>query len=487
MTSAPTGKSIAELAEHVGRREVTSTQLTEAALESIRVQDEHIKAFISVYVDEALADAREADRRIAAGDYRGPLDGIPVAVKDNLYMRGRRTTMGSRIHGDFVPDYTATAVERLAAAGAVIVGKTNMHEYALGATTDNPYFGTCRNPWDTRRIPGGSSGGSAAAVAAGIVRGSLGSDTSGSIRIPASMCGVVGLKPTYGRVSRHGCFPEAWTLDHVGPIAASVTDTAIILDAITGWDPKDPSTLRRPPTRTFDALRADLSGTVIGVEEDFYFADVDKDISLLVTNAIEQLRELGATVRPIVVDGLYDSVYALTVIDTAETTTVHQDMLRQRPQDYGPEVRFLLECGALPSAVDYLTAQQIRERLRGQIKDALREVDAILAPTTPLKVPRIGEQMTTVNGVEVDVIANLIRLVGPANLLGLPSLSVPCGLTDQMPAGMQVIGRPLGEQDVLDIGLAFEQTSPLGAHTATGIPAQARTSGPVEGRVSGGR
>lgn len=468
MTSIPTCESISELAERVRRREVTSTQLTEAALESSRVQDERIKAFISLYVDEALAEAREADRRIAAGDYRGQLDGIPVAVKDNLYMRGRRTTMGSKIHGDFVPDYTATAVERMANAGAVIIGKTNMHEYALGATTDNPYYGTCRNPWDINRIPGGSSGGSAAAVAAGIVRGSLGSDTSGSIRIPASMCGVVGLKPTYGRVSRHGCFPEAWSLDHVGPIAASVNDAAIILDAISGWDPKDPSTLRRPPTRTFDALRADLTGTVIGVEEDFYFADVDSDIATVVTDAIEQLRQLGATIRPIAIDGLHDSVYALTVIDTAETTAVHQDALRQRPQDYGPEVRFLLECGALPSAVDYLTAQQIRERLRGRLRDTFREVDALVAPTTPLKVPRIGEQVTTINEVEVDILANLIRLVGPANLLGLPSLSVPCGLVNEMPVGMQVIGRPLGEQDVLNIGLAFEQTDPLGARHRSG-------------------
>jgi len=463
MTAATT---IEGLAERLRRREVSATELTRAALDAVHSGNGQVNAFISVYGDEALIEAREADRRLAAGEARGPLDGIPVAVKDNLYMRGRRTTMGSKIHADFIPGHTATAVERLAAAGAVIIGKTNMHEYALGATTDNPYFGTCRNPWDTDRIPGGSSGGSAAAVAAHMVLGTLGSDTSGSIRIPASMCGVVGLKPTYGRVSRYGCFPEAWTLDHVGPIAASVTDAAMILDAITGWDPKDPSTLQRPPTRTFRSLRADLAGTVIGVEEDFYFADVDDEISALVRNAIDQLRSLGASVQPVAISGLRDGMYALTIIDTAETTTVHQSNLRERPGDYGPEVRFLLECGALPSAVDYLTAQQIRERLREAFRATFRQVDVLVAPTLPLQVPKIGEQVATINGVDVDIIASLIRLVGPANLVGLPSLSLPCGLAGGMPAGLQVIGKPLGEQDVLNVGLAFEQTHPLGEAAA---------------------
>ena len=461
MTSSERTQGIAALAEQIRRRDVSSVELTETALGAIHKENDRLNAFITVYDDEALAEAREADRRIAAGDHRGALDGIPIGVKDNLYMRGRRTTMGSKIHGQFVPDYTATAVERLVSVGAVVVGKTNMHEYALGATTDNPYYGTCRNPWDVNRIPGGSSGGSATAVAAEIVMGALGSDTSGSIRIPASMCGVVGLKPTYGRVSRYGCFPEAWTLDHVGPIAASVSDASILLDAVSGWDPKDPSTLARPATRTFESLRPDLTGYVIGVERDFYFADVDDEISALVTAAIDRLSELGATVQPVRIDGLHDGIYAITVIDTAETTTVHQQSLRDRPDDYGSEVRFLLECGALPSAVDYLTAQQVRGRLREQVKTTFREVDALVAPTTSLKVPEIGEEFTTVNGAEVEVIANLIRLVGTANLLGLPSLTLPCGLASGMPAGLQVIGRPLGEQDVLNIGLAFEQTDPL--------------------------
>jgi aspartyl-tRNA(Asn)/glutamyl-tRNA(Gln) amidotransferase subunit A len=364
--------------------------------------------------------------------------------------------MGSRIHADFVPDFTATAVARLTAAGAVIVGKTNMDEYALGGSTDNPYYGTCRNPHDLDRSAGGSSGGSAASVAAGIVAGALGSDTSGSIRIPASMCGVVGLKATYGRVSRYGCFPEAWTLDHVGAITASVTDAAIMLDAISGWDPHDPATLHLPPTSTFPRLRADLAGTVIGVEEDFYFADVDDDIATLVKRAIGRLEQFGVVIRPVTIPGLRDAVYALTVIDTAETTTVHQQNLRERPEDYGSHARFVLECGALVSAVDYLSAQRIRERLRARFGDVFHQVDALVAPTLPLRVPPIGARVARVNGVEVDVPASRSRLVGPANLVGLPALTLPCGLLDRMPVGMQIIGRALGEQTVLNIGLACE-------------------------------
>jgi aspartyl-tRNA(Asn)/glutamyl-tRNA(Gln) amidotransferase subunit A len=448
---------IVAAAERLRRGEVSSVQLTEAALESAIFEDERIRAFISIYRSEALAEAAEADRRIAAGDYRGPLDGVPIAVKDNLYMRGRRTTMGSRIHADFVPDFTATAVSRLSDAGAVVIGKTNMDEYALGGTTDNPFYGTCRNPRDLERSPGGSSGGSAAAVAAGVVPGALGSDTSGSIRIPASMCGVVGLKPTYGRVSRYGCFPEAWTLDHVGPIAASVADAALMLDALSGWDGHDAASLRRPPTRTFPRLRSDLTGTVIGVEEDFFFADVDNDIASLVFAAVERLKDFGAVIRPVSIPDLRDADYALSVIDTSETTTVHQENLRSRPEDYSPVARFVLECGAFPSAVDYLTAQQVRERIRLQFREVFDAVDVLVAPTLPMRVPTIGAELATINGVEVDLPAARSRLLAPASLVGLPTLSVPCGLLDGMPVGLQVLGRPLGEQDVLNIGLAIEQ------------------------------
>jgi len=454
--------SITQVSALIASGEVSSVAVTESALAAIAAHDDGLKAFIDVYRESALVESRAADAEIASGNYRGPLHGVPTAVKDNIYIGGKRTTMGSKIHSNFVPARDAGVTTRLAAAGAIVVGKTNMHEYALGGTTDNPHWGTCRNPWDTTKTPGGSSGGSAVALATGMAAAALGSDTSGSIRIPAAICGVVGLKPTYGRVSRYGVFPEAWTLDHVGPMTRTVRDAALVLDAISGHDPRDPSSLRLPPTTTADALRDTCEGMVIGVEEDFYFTDIDDAVAQLVRAGIEALRRLGASVRTVSIPGLADTEYALTVIDTSETSTVHHANLRDRPQDYGNDVRLLLECGELPSAVDYLQAQQARQSLRGEVRRAFADVDVLIGPTVGCRTPTIGEDTALVNGAPVNAIDSMIRLVGPASLLGLPCLSMPCGTVDGLPVGMQIVGPALGEQAVLDLGHAFEQTKPLG-------------------------
>ena len=456
--------SITELSTLIGAGDLSPVAVTESALAAIEAHSDQLKAFIDVYRESALADARTAQAELASGHRRGPLHGIPTAVKDNIYISGKRTTMGSRIHGDFVPTADAGVTTRLARAGAVVVGKTNMHEYALGGTTDNPHWGTCRNPWNMTKTPGGSSGGSAVALATGMAAGALGTDTSGSIRIPAALCGIVGLKPTYGRVSRFGVFPEAWTLDHVGPMTRTVRDAALVLDVISGHDPRDPSSLRLPPTSTADALRDGCDGMVIGVEEDFYFNGVDDAIAQLVHNGIEALRRLGATVQKVSIPGLADTEFALTVIDTSETSAVHHTNLRDRPGDYGDDVRLLLECGELPSAVDYLEAQQLRRSLRRQVRRTFEGIDVLIGPTLGSRTPTIGEDTALVNGRPVNAIDSMIRLVGPASLLGLPCLSVPCGVLDGLPVGLQIIGPALGEQEVLDTGHAFEQTDPLGGH-----------------------
>lgn len=458
---------IHELAPLLESRQVSPVEVTDAVLENVGRHNESLKAYIDVYRDDALQAARNAESQISGGRYRGPMHGVPVAIKDNIYFADRVTTMGSKIHGDFVSSTNATVVDRLSEAGAVFLGKLNMHEYALGGTTDNRYYGTCRNPWDLNKSPGGSSGGSAAALASNMASAALGSDTSGSIRIPAGFCGIVGLKPTYGRVSRFGCFPEAWTLDHVGPMTRSVKDAAIMLDAISGYDPHDPGSLNLPATSTASSLRTSCEGMTIGVVEEFYFRDVDEEIARRVRAGIEVLREQGAEIRTISIPGLKDCEYALTIIDTCETSTVHRANLRDRPQDYSGDVRLLLECGELPSAVDYLEAQQIRRHLRTEVQAAFAEVDVIVGPTLPIRTPTIGEATATINGRDVDALENLIRLVGPASLLGLPSLSMPCGLVDGMPVGMQVIGPARGEQKVLDVGHALESTAPLGPHRAT--------------------
>ncbi|MGH3096807.1 MAG: amidase [Streptosporangiales bacterium] len=467
MTDLPAFPSIGQLGKQLRDRELSPVELTQQALDAAQRNEDLLHAFILIDHDGAIDRARQMEAEMHRGSWRGPLHGVPLAVKDNLYVAGQRTTMGSKIHRDFVPDYTATAVQRLLDAGAIIVGKTNMHEYALGGTTDNPHFGTCCNPWDPGRIPGGSSGGSAVAVATGTVPATLGSDTSGSIRIPAAMCGVPGLKPTYGRVSRYGCFPEAWTLDTVGPIASHVEDLAILLDAISGADTQDPSTLPAPATSTAAHLTRSIEGLVIGIAEDFYFTDIDPDVERLVRAALDQLRDMGARIQPIQIPSLKDCRYALTIIDTAETTTVHHHQLRTRPQDYGDDVRLLLECGALPTAVDYLRAQQVRQLIKDDVARTFTQVDAIIGPTVPIKVPHIGDQTTELDGRQVDVIDNLIRLLGPANLVGLPSLSVPCGLVDGLPVGMQIIAPAGREQTALNVAAAYERCNPLNGQRPT--------------------
>jgi aspartyl-tRNA(Asn)/glutamyl-tRNA(Gln) amidotransferase subunit A len=456
-----TTASLTELSELVRSGEVSPVALTEASLEQVEAHDATLKAFIAVYRDEALASATAAADDIASGRYRGPLHGIPTAVKDNVYIAGRRTTMGSKIHGEFVPQDDAGVVTRLAGAGAVVVGKTNMHEYALGGTTDNPHWGTCRNPWDLDKIPGGSSGGSAVAIATGMAAAALGTDTSGSIRIPAAVCGIVGLKPTYGRVSRFGVFPEAWTLDHVGPMTRTVRDAALVLDAISGHDPRDPGSLDIGPTRFAASLRDRCEGLVVGVEEDFFFTGIDDAVAESVRSALRALERLGARVQTVSVPRLRHTEYALTVIDTAETSTVHHANLRDRPGDYGDDVRLLLECGELPSAVDYLEAQQVRRVLRRDVAETFEQVDVLVGPTLASRTQTIGETFALVNGEPVVAIDSMIRLVGPASLLGLPCLSVPCGLAGGLPVGMQIIGPASGEQRVLDVGHAFELTRPL--------------------------
>ncbi|MHA7224293.1 amidase [Arthrobacter sp. RHLT1-20] len=467
MSSELAAKPVEELSRLIESRQISPVTLTEAVLQQVSLHDNSLKAYIAIYAEDALMEAKLAENEIAAGNYRGPLHGIPMAIKDNIYFENKVTTIGSKIHQDFVPDHSATVVERLANSGVVFLGKLNMHEYALGGTTDNQTFGTCRNPWDLSKTPGGSSGGSAAALASHMTVASLGTDTSGSIRIPAAICGVVGLKPTYGRVSRFGCFPEAWTLDHIGPMTKTVTDAAIVLDAVSGYDPKDQASLALPPTTTADHLSSRCDGLVVGISEQFFFHDVDDEVAACVWRGIKALERLGATVKPVQIPELQHSEYALTIIDTSETSAVHHANLGARPQDFSDDVRLLLECGELPSAVEYLEAQQIRRHLKQKLHRIFEDVDVIVGPTLPARTPSIGASVATINGRNVDFLESLVRLLGPASLLGLPSLSVPCGLVDGMPVGMQIIGPALGEQKVLNVGLVIESTEPLGLHVAS--------------------
>jgi aspartyl-tRNA(Asn)/glutamyl-tRNA(Gln) amidotransferase subunit A len=453
--------SIAEVSELVQKKEVSPVEITQVCLDRIEQYNSSLNAFISVYADEAINQAKKAETEILKNQYKGKLHGIPLAIKDNIYFEGKITTMGSKIHKDFISDFDATTVVKLRESGAIFLGKTNMHEYALGATTDNPHYGTCRNPWDLNKIPGGSSGGSAAAVSAFLAYGALGTDTSGSIRVPAAACGLVGFKATYGRVSKYGCFPEAWSLDHIGPLTRTVADAAIIFDAISGSDSKDPTCLNLESTNLSQQITGDLSKLTIGIEEDFFFQFIDVEVEKQVRATIDNLKRLGAKVKKVKIPSLSDAFWALTIIDTSETTAVHEPLMKKYAKDYGSDVRFLIECGYLPSAVDYLQALQLRRIIQDDVREVFETVDVLLAPTLPSKTPSVGELTSVINGKSVDTIETCMHNVGPGNLFGLPSISMPCGIIDGLPVGIEIIGGPLQEINVLNLAKGLESTNPL--------------------------
>jgi aspartyl-tRNA(Asn)/glutamyl-tRNA(Gln) amidotransferase subunit A len=427
-----------------------------------------LNAFITVTRERAIADARESERRIQKKTSRGLLDGIPIVLKDNIWTAGIKTTAGSKILGDFVPGQDATIAARLRRAGVVLLGKTNMHEFAYGVTTENPHFGAAHNPWDLKRSPGGSSGGSAAAVVAGLCVASIGTDTGGSIRIPAALCGAVGLKPSFGRVSCFGTVPLAPSFDHAGPIARTADDAAILLDAIAGRDPADVITLTQPAYRravNFRDLAAELRGRskrrplVLGWPREYFFTHVDPEIRAAIGAAARTFERLGARIEEVPLAHISEGDEPSTTIALAEATHVHRaaGWYPARAADYGEDVRKRIELGAEIRAVDFLTANDTCGAVRVDFDAVLTKVDAILAPTTPIAAPLIGEKLANIAGHEEPVRGALIRLNRPANLTGHPAISIPCGFTRAgLPIGLQIIGRTWDEGKLLAIAALFE-------------------------------
>jgi aspartyl-tRNA(Asn)/glutamyl-tRNA(Gln) amidotransferase subunit A len=450
--------SISALAERLRRREVSPVEITRVYLDRIHRLDPHLRAFITVTADQALADAETATRAIVGGRYLGPLHGVPLALKDLFYTAGVRTTAGSRILADFVPSEDATAVARLRAAGAIFLGKTNMEEFAYGATSINPHYGACRNPWDPERIPGGSSGGSASAVAAGLCAASLGSDSGGSIRQPAALCGLVGLKPTYGRVSRYGVVPLSWSQDHVGPMARSVRDAALLLQVIAGEDARDPSCSSAPVPGYTNRLDEGISGFRLAIPRDFFFERVDGTIDAAVRAAARVLTDQGASLDEVPFPEAAHAATAGAAILFAEASAYHEDWLRTRPEQYGEPVRARLRVGSLLLATDYLKAQRARGVLVQRATALFDRVDALLMPAVPLAAP--GQDQTIIrwpDGTEEDIRGATLRLTRPFNLLGLPAVSVPCGFTTEgLPIGLQIVARPFAETTVLRVARAYE-------------------------------
>ncbi len=454
--------SMAALARLIATKEVSPVEVVGAYLERIEARDGELRAFITVCGDAALDAARRAEADLAAGRAAGRLHGVPYAAKDLYATRGVATTGGSRILAGSVPAEDATVVSRLGQAGAILLGKLNMHEFAYGPEGLNDHYGHARNPWDggEARVAGGSSSGSGVAVAAALAPGALGSDTGGSIRIPAALCGITGLKPTYGRVSRAGVLPLAWSMDHAGPMTRTAADGALLLEAMAGYDPADPSTSVLPVPDYSAALSGEAKGLRIGLLRAAFLDACAPEVAAAVEQAVAVLRGLGAQVDEVELPHLAEIPAAASAIVGSEALAYHAEWLRTRPGEYQADVRERLRLGAFVSGAHYVRGQQLRALVRREIDGALTRRDLLLAPTTPFVAPRVGERQVSVGGHGVDVRTSLLRFTRPFNFSGHPACSAPCGFTAEgLPVGMQVIGRPFDEATVLRAVDAYQRAT----------------------------
>ena len=466
-----------EARELLESRRASSLELTQAVLNRIAEVDSRVGAFVTVTGEAALEQARRADEAIAQGR-GGPLAGVPMQVKDNMCTQGVPTTCSSRMLEGFVPPYNATVVERLQAQRAVVVGKGNMDEFAMGSSTENSAFFPTRNPWDLERVPGGSSGGPAAAVAAGECFYALGSDTGGSIRQPAALCGIVGMKPTYGLVSRYGLVAFASSLDQIGPMTRDVTDCALVLNAIAGHDPRDSTSIPREAPDYTAALNADIKGMKVGVPKEYYGAGIDGAVSDTLRTALAKLEELGASVEEI---SLPHTMYALAVyyilapseasanlarydgvkygFSSRDAGSMWEAMEQTKQHGFGPEVkrRIMLGTYALSAGyydAYYLKAQKVRTLISREFHEAFQKYDVLVAPTSPTTAFRLGEKVEDPVQMYLSDVCTI-----PVNIAGIPAMSIPAGFVDGLPVGMQLMGKPLAEDTILRAAYAYEQAT----------------------------
>lgn len=462
----PCWLSITQAAELIAARRLSPVELTRSVLERIEETDQRVQAYVTVMAETALEAARAAEAAIAHGAYRGPLHGIPLALKDLYYTAGTPTGAGSHVLDGFVPAHDATVTERLQAAGAIIVGKTVTHEFAYGQNTP-----VTRNPWDLERTPGGSSAGSGAAVAAGSCLGAMGTDTGGSIRMPASVDGVVGLKPTYGRVSRYGVVPLSWSLDHCGPLTRTVEDAGLILQATAGYDARDPASANVPMPDLSLGIHADVRGLRLGVPQNYFFDRIHRSVREAFEQAMTILTNLGAVRVDVTVPAVELAVPIGIGILMPEASSIHQQWLRQKPEQYDDGTRRMLEAGELQLATDYLQAQRGRAALKDAFKTLFRQhsLDALLTPTEPTTATRIDQPMVDFGDAgEEPFFSAFVRHTIPFNISGQPALSLPCGFSVDteggrigagLPIGLHIAGRPFDEATILRIGRAYESAT----------------------------
>jgi aspartyl-tRNA(Asn)/glutamyl-tRNA(Gln) amidotransferase subunit A len=457
MSKHLTDMTLAAAAHAIRARKLSPVELTDAYLARIESLNPKINAYVTVTAERARADAKRAADEIAKSGPRSPLHGVPIGLKDLCETEGIRTTAGSKFFADHVPRRDSTVARKLREAGSVLLGKLNTHEFAYGVTTDNPHFGATRNPWDLSRIPGGSSGGSGAAIAASLAASTIGTDTGGSIRIPASLCGAVGLKPTYGRVSKAGIFPLSYLFDHAGPIAHCVEDAAIVLEAIAGYDPADATTVRTPVDRYTAAMGRGAKGIRIGVPRRYFYDRLDGEVSAALEAAIATFRSLGAEVRDVDVPTSETTVLPLFGLILAEAHHIHAERWKTKPGDFGKDVAAILGGNPIPTTPEVMAGIEATHTLTVVMREALESVDLLLTATTPIPATKIGEDSVRYAGAEEPTIFAMIRCTAPFNATRLPALSMPCGFTKGgLPIGMQLVGRPFDESTILAAGHAYE-------------------------------
>lgn len=452
----PMNLSMIELSKVIAQGEVSPVEVVEASLARIEAFEPQVGAFATVTAEHARHRARVAEREIAEGRYRGPLHGIPVAVKDLIDTAGIPTTSSSKVRANHVPSANAAVVDALDAAGAVMVGKAHTHEFAYGGTTP-----TTRNPWDCERIPGGSSGGTAAAIAYGAVHAGLGSDTGGSIRIPAAVCGTVGLKPTYGLVPRTGVASLSWSLDHVGPLTRNVADAAFMMNVLAGYDPADPGSVRHPAEDYTRLLDAGIDGLRIGVPTNWFTVDIDGEVAAATAAGTRVLESLGAELVEVEVPMTEQLIAMEWAIMMPEASAYHRKALRRTPELFTEETRGLLEVGETILATDYVDALRMRQLFKSAWAAMMSDCDVVVAPTTYAPALAADDPYYRFADGRTDTATGgYVRLSLPMNLTGLPSLQVPCGLTESgLPLGMQIMGKPFTESTLLGAGAAYEKAT----------------------------
>jgi aspartyl-tRNA(Asn)/glutamyl-tRNA(Gln) amidotransferase subunit A len=462
--------SIAELGSLMRARTVSPVEVTEAHLARIERLNPVLNAFVTVMAAEARAAARRAEAELTAGRWRGPLHGVPIGVKDIFDTAGVRTTNGSSFYRDHVPTEDADAVCRLKDAGAILIGKCNTHEFAAGSTTNNPWYGPTRNPWALDRAPGGSSGGSGAAVAAFLCPGATGTDTGGSIRGPAACCGIVGLKPTYGRVSIRGIYPNAVSLDHAGPLTRTALDAGLLLGAMAGYDRRDPTSVDVPVPDFTGGFDADVGGLRLALCPDLHFLELDAAVTSALEDAVIVFAELGAKIETVGFPLAHEVQPTREALSRGEFLALHRERFAAHPEGYGADLHPRFADGARITLDDYVRACRMREAIRREFEEILRTVDALILPVAPCEAPLIATGAARVNGKDVTFSSGLaMRQV--INVAGLPAVAVPIGFGEAgLPLSMQIVGPAWGEAYILKIAHAYEVATPkLRRHRPTAI------------------